>query len=87
MDYVPLTIEHEMNQNFAKRIRNTLIDNIYRDEEGAVIDMHSLLDEDPVIAKQRACLEGKISGLEKIKLTLEEYRLMDDISFDTGDSV
>ena len=81
MDYIPLTIEHELNQNFAKRIRNTLVDNIFKDEEGTAIDMRGLLDEDPVIAKQRRHLEGKISGLEKIKVKLEDFRRLHEISF------
>ena len=87
MDYVPLTIEHELSQNFAKRIRSTLVNSIFGDEEGAVIDMRSLLDEDPIIAKQREDLEKKLLKFSEIKEKLVEFRLMDNISLDDGDSM
>ena len=80
IDYVPLAIEHEVNQNFAKRIRNTLIDTIFKDEASERINMERLLDEDPVIAKQRADLREKISGLERIKQKLDEFWFQDSIS-------
>jgi hypothetical protein len=70
---VPLAIEHDLNQNFARRIRNTLIDTIFRDEQGGRINMERLLDEDPVVAKKRASLEEKITRLENIKEKLDDF--------------
>jgi len=70
---VPLSIEHELNQNFAKKIRSTLIDTIFKDEQSGRIDMKGLLDEDPAIAKQRAELQGRISVMERIKETLDDF--------------
>jgi hypothetical protein len=73
IDYIPLAIEHELNQNLANRIQNTLVDTLFKDEQTGRINMERLLDEDPVVARKRAGLKRKIAELERIKETLDEF--------------
>jgi hypothetical protein len=73
IDYIPLAIEHELNQNLANRIQNTLVDTLFKDEQSGRINLERLLDEDPVVARKRAGLKRKIAELERIKETLDEF--------------
>ena len=73
IDNVPLVIEHELNQNFAAKIRNKLIDTISKDSQSGRVNLEELLNEDPIIALKRKDLEDRISRLSKIKANLDRF--------------
>jgi len=73
IDNVPLVIEHELNQEFATRIRNTLIHTIFKDSHSGRVNLEELLNEDPTIALRRTDLEDRISRLSKIKIKLDHF--------------
>lgn len=82
-DNVPLVIEHELNQNFAAKIHNKLIDTIFKDSQSGQVNLEDLLKEDLSIALKRETLEDKISRLSKIKAKLDQFwgdRAPDDLS-------
>jgi len=73
IDNVPLIIEHELNQKFATRIRNTLIHTIFKDSHSGRVKLEELLNEDPIIALRRTDLEDRICRLSKIKIKLDQF--------------
>ncbi|KAG6887566.1 hypothetical protein C0992_011789 [Termitomyces sp. T32_za158] len=76
IDYVPLTIEHALNQALTKDLQKSLFESLQQipDGEEAHGDWFAdLLREDPVIARKRAFLEDRKSRLEQIKRKLEMF--------------
>ena len=75
IDYVPLTIEHALNQAFAKNLRKSLFESLQLGpgDEGDRYWFADLLVEDPVLAKKRAFLEDRKSRLELIKKRLDTF--------------
>ncbi|KAF9482870.1 hypothetical protein BDN70DRAFT_874459 [Pholiota conissans] len=74
IDYVPLTIEHELNQNFAQAIAKTLLGRLFKDSGGGHLDLASLLSEDPVLERKRKFLKEKEGRLMRIEVKLENFR-------------
>ncbi|KAF9482868.1 hypothetical protein BDN70DRAFT_379786 [Pholiota conissans] len=74
IDYVPLTIEHELNQNFAHTIAKTLLSRLFKDSEGGHLDLASLLREDPILERKRKTLKEREVRLLRIKGKLENFR-------------
>ncbi|KAF8193681.1 P-loop containing nucleoside triphosphate hydrolase protein [Pholiota molesta] len=66
IDYVPLTIEHELNQNFASAIAKTLLSSLFKDSEEGKLDIQGLLKEDPVIERKRQYLNDRRIRLFRI---------------------
>jgi hypothetical protein len=66
IDYVPLTIEHELNQNFASAIAKTLLSGLFKDSEEGKLDIQGLLKEDPVIERKRQYLNDRRIRLFRI---------------------
>jgi len=73
IDYIPLAIEHELNQGLSDNIRNTLIQAIFDDSQNGRIHLADLLNEDPAIASRRIDLEDKIGRLQNIMARLEGF--------------
>jgi hypothetical protein len=73
IDNVPLIIEHELNQKFATKLRNKLIDTIFKDSQSGRVNIEELLNEDPIIALRRKDLEDRVSQLSKIKAKLDQF--------------
>ena len=73
VDYIPLAIEHELNQTFSDNIRNTLIQTLSEDSQNGRIDLTDLLNEDPITAARRVNLDIKISRLQKIMAELDRF--------------
>jgi len=73
VDYIPLAIEHELNQTLSNNIRNTLIQTLSEDSQNGCIDLTDLLNEDPITAARRVDLDIKISRLHKIMAELDRF--------------
>ena len=73
VDYIPLAIEHELNQALSDNIRNTLIQTLSEDSQNGRTDLADLLNEDPVTAKRRIDLESRINRLQKIMAELDPF--------------
>ncbi|KAJ7279968.1 P-loop containing nucleoside triphosphate hydrolase protein [Mycena rebaudengoi] len=71
IDYVPLLIEHEFNQNLAMRLRETLVNALLKGPDASA-KLQDLLVEDPKIASERALLEGRIARLLDMKQKLDD---------------
>ncbi|KAF8970895.1 P-loop containing nucleoside triphosphate hydrolase protein [Flammula alnicola] len=74
IDYVPLAIEHELNQSFASEIETTLVTNIFKDSEGGKLDVQELLKEDPIINGRRKELGERKVRLLQIKDKLDKFQ-------------
>lgn len=70
IDYVPLTIEHELNQAIMPSLQILLFSHL-KDETAE--KMRQLLSEDPTIARKRTELEGRIARLTSIKEKLDFF--------------
>ncbi|CAA7263847.1 unnamed protein product [Cyclocybe aegerita] len=75
IDYVPLIVEHELNQTFASKLSNVLIDRIFQDSREGRIDLESLLQEDPELAARRRELAERKICLTQIKNKLDEFEM------------
>ena len=73
VDYIPLAIEHELNQNLSDNIRNTLIQTLFEDSHNGRIDLADLLNEDPATARRRIDLESRTNRLRKIMDELDRF--------------
>ncbi|KAG6913069.1 hypothetical protein DXG01_009878 [Tephrocybe rancida] len=75
IDYVPLTIEHTLNQTLASALQRSLFESfLEHDGSGADQDtMAALLVEDPVIAKRRIFLQDRKKRLLLIKERLDLF--------------
>ncbi|KAF9524508.1 P-loop containing nucleoside triphosphate hydrolase protein [Crepidotus variabilis] len=80
IDYIPLTIEHELNQNLANNIGNALIDKVMQDTTEHRVTFEQLLSEDPVIAAKREELQNRRSRLLKIKAVLDKFKHLEPIA-------
>jgi len=74
IDYVPLTIEHELNQAFAESIDKTMFTAVSNNAEEGQVDLHALLREDPAIERRRKELTERKDRLVKIKEKLDHFR-------------
>ena len=72
IDYVPMTIEHELNQTFVDGLQHLLFTNITQE---AVIPgrLEDLVQESPGMAKRRRRLETRRTDLLKIKQKLDTF--------------
>ncbi|KAH0580177.1 hypothetical protein H2248_001700 [Termitomyces sp. 'cryptogamus'] len=75
IDYVPLTIEHALNQAFTKNLRKSLFESLQLDpsDEADYDWFADLLIEDPLLAKKRTFLEDRKDRLELIKKRLDTF--------------
>jgi hypothetical protein len=73
VDYVPLTIEHELNQALSLSLPKTLLDSLFGGLDAAK-RVQALMKEDPGIASQRTFLEEKKLQLLQIKDRLDSFR-------------
>ncbi|KAF8885539.1 P-loop containing nucleoside triphosphate hydrolase protein [Gymnopilus junonius] len=74
IDYVPLTIEHQLNQAFARDINSTLLQAIFKDTDEEQVDVTGLIKEDPAIERVRTELEDRKVRLLQIKEKLDTFR-------------
>lgn len=72
VDYLPLLIEHELNQSLASQLPGSLFRSFLEGADAAA-KMKQLLSEDPAISMKRQLLEGKIARLTEIKQKLDVY--------------
>lgn len=71
IDYLPLVIEHQLNQAFAKNLPKRLFESISSFEEGNRDQrLRELLSEDEEIKDNRRRLQDRIARLEVIQETL-----------------
>ncbi|KJA20646.1 hypothetical protein HYPSUDRAFT_42960 [Hypholoma sublateritium FD-334 SS-4] len=80
IDYVPLTIEHELNQTFSGRIDKTLLSSIFKDAAAGKVNIDELLQEDPVIGRKRKDLSDRRARLVQIKSELDRFSSNSDIA-------
>ena len=72
IDYVPMTIEHELNQTFADGLQHLLFTNIA--QEAAIPPrLEELVQESTSLAKRRRRLETRRTDLLKIKQKLDTF--------------
>lgn len=74
IDYVPLTMEHELNQNFASAISKTLLSSLFKDSEEGKLNLAGLLREDPVLESERKGLKNRENSLLQIRDKLDNLR-------------
>ncbi|KAG6912871.1 hypothetical protein DXG01_011442, partial [Tephrocybe rancida] len=75
IDYVPLTVEHTLNQTLAGALQRSLFKS-FLEHDGSGTDqdtMAALLIEDPVIAKRRVFLQDRKKRLLLIKERLDLF--------------
>lgn len=72
IDYVPLTIEHELNQTFVKNLQPLLFSNIAQ-EATTPGRLEELVQEDSALEKRRRRLEKRRTDLLKIKEKLDAF--------------
>jgi vacuolar protein sorting-associated protein 1 len=70
IDYIPLAIEHELNQTLVDKLQESLFQTLLKEPE----QMKDLLREDPVVSKRRRFLEDRTKRLVEIQMNLEEFR-------------
>lgn len=72
IDYVPMTIEHELNQTFVEGLQHLLFTNIT--QEAAIPGrLEDLVQESPGMAKRRRRLETRRTDLMKMKQKLDTF--------------
>jgi len=79
VDYIPLAIEHELNQNLSDNIRNTLIQTLFEDSHNGRIDLADLLNEDPATARRWIDLESRTNRLRKIMDELDRFEHLESL--------
>ena len=72
IDYVPMTIEHELNQTFIDGLQHLLFTNITQEAE-IPGRLEELVQESPGMAKRRRRLETRRTDLLKIKQKLDTF--------------
>jgi hypothetical protein len=85
IDYVPLTIEHELNQTFVKNLQPLLFSSITQ-ESATPGRLEELIQEDSAFAKRRRRLERRRTDLLKIKEKLDTFWSLGNVSYPTRDS-
>jgi len=73
IDYVPLMIEHELNQSFATGLSNALVDRIFDNARRGKMSLEDLVKEDPLIAAKRNELEDRKNRLLLIQEKLNTF--------------
>ena len=74
IDYIPLTIEHELNHALADNLQNSLFQNLFGGPDAPTVErMRELLGEDPATAASRESLQVRKSRLLEIKQRLDEF--------------
>lgn len=73
IDFVPLTIEHELSQCFAKSIHQTILNIFVTSVQSGEVDLQDLVKEDPVIERRRKELEDRKSRLLQIKEKIDSF--------------
>ena len=84
VDYIPLAIEHELNQNLSDNIRNTLIQTLFEDSHNGRIDLADLLNEDPATARRRIDLESRTNRLRKIMDELDRFEHLESLEIEVN---
>lgn len=72
IDYVPLTIEHELNQTFVEGLQQLLFTNITQEAE-IPGRLEELVQEGTSLAKRRRRLETRRTNLMKIEKKLDTF--------------
>lgn len=72
IDYVPLTIEHELNQTFVNNLQFLLFSNVTQEGETPG-RLEELVQESPGLRERRRTLETRKTDLLKIKQKLETF--------------
>jgi len=71
IDYIPLTIEHELCQALANNLQQTLFDTLFAQHALSEERKLELVSEDPRTASSRARLEERRRRLMEIKQKLD----------------
>jgi len=72
IDYVPLTIEHELNQTFVNNLQTLLFSNITK-ESKIPGRLEEFIQEDSTLSKRRVKLEKRKKDLLTIKQKLDTF--------------
>lgn len=72
IDYVPMAIEHELNQAFVNNLQNLLFSNITQEAETPG-RLEELVQESSGMAKRRRRLETRRADLLKIRQKLDTF--------------
>ncbi|KAF8063625.1 P-loop containing nucleoside triphosphate hydrolase protein [Lyophyllum atratum] len=72
IDYIPLSIEHELSQALANTLQKSLLESLLTHTDVAR-NMKAMLTEDPALAKRRAFLEDRRDRLLQIKHRLDMF--------------
>ncbi|EIN04192.1 hypothetical protein PUNSTDRAFT_146674 [Punctularia strigosozonata HHB-11173 SS5] len=75
IDYVPLAIEHALNQAFAEGLQDQLFANLDFTSEDASERFKELMSENPIVAAKRRELEDKRRRLADIQRKLNEFKI------------
>jgi hypothetical protein len=75
IDYIPLVIEHELNQTLASNFQTSLLKSLFEQPNASDV-MRALLSEVPSLAMKRASfkLEERRVRLTGIKQRLDKFR-------------
>ncbi|KAG6830725.1 hypothetical protein H0H92_015004 [Tricholoma furcatifolium] len=73
IDYVPLTIEHKLNQSIANHLQRSLFESLQQGEGTDRDKMVKLLTEDPSLATKRQFLEDRQRRLKIMKAKLNAF--------------
>ncbi|TFK32039.1 P-loop containing nucleoside triphosphate hydrolase protein [Crucibulum laeve] len=73
IDYIPLTVEHGLNQELSGQLPKALLSSFFEDPN-ATEKMKQLLSEDPVLTAKREGLEGRKLRLLQIKERLDAFK-------------
>ena len=73
IDYIPLTIEHSLNQILADSVQKALLMEINIGSNDATERLAHLLAEDPEIAAQRAEYQSRMRRLVAIETELRRF--------------
>jgi hypothetical protein len=71
IDYIPLAIEHELNQALANRLQESLFKDLIKEPRER---LEELLCEDPVVASKRKFLQGRVKTLGEMQIKLANFR-------------
>lgn len=72
IDYVPMTVEHELNQMFVSNLQDLLFSSITQEAE-IPGRLEELVQESPSLKKRRTRLETRRADLLKIKQKLNTF--------------
>jgi vacuolar protein sorting-associated protein 1 len=75
IDYIPLTIEHSLNQAFAGCLQDQLFVGLNFGSEDAAERLKDLLSENPRVAARRRELGDKWKRLSEIQRKLNDFKV------------